>query len=212
MRRAAAQRMIMKLKEFFKQVRWGTFVSALLTIIVGILLIALPERLSHVLCVIVGVLFLISGVFAVAGYFARRISDMSDFVLGFVQIAVALWLFIAPDSALRVLMAVFGVMLLLRAIAGMGHAMESYKANAKYWWTGLAVSVLTLVLAIVILCNPFTTLRVLMIVAGIAFIYDGIADMIVMFRTMNTAKHSEQKSRLDGMTEIEEDPDVGKDE
>ena len=203
--------MILKVKEFFGRVRWGTFVSSLLTIIVGILLVALPESSSRILCVIVGVLFLLGGIFGIAGYFVRRISDMSDFVLGFVQIALALWLFIAPGSALKVLMVVFGVLLLLRSFAGAGHAMKSYRHNAKYWWTGLIVSLLTLVLAIIVLCNPFETLRVLMIVAGIAFIYDGAADMFVMFRTANEMKHSEQKSRLDGMTEIEEDPDVGED-
>ena len=199
----------MKLKELLGRIRWGTFVSSLLTIIVGILLVALPESSSHILCILVGILFLLSGVFGIAGYFVRHISDMTDFVFGFVEIALALWLFIAPDSALKVLMVVFGVLLLLRAFAGMGHAMESYKRNAKFWWTGLIVSLLTLVLAIIVLCNPFGTLRILMIVAGIAFIYNGISDMMVMFRTMDSEKHSEQKSRLDGMTEIEEDPDNG---
>ena len=188
----------MKAKEFFGRVRWGTFVSSLLTIIVGILLVALPESSSRILCVIVGVLFLLSGIFGIAGYFVRRISDMSDFVLGFVQIALALWLFIAPGSALKVLMVVFGVLLLLRSFAGAGHAMESYRHNAKYWWTGLIVSLLTLVLAIIVLCNPFETLRVLMIVAGIAFIYDGDVRHVPHGERDEAFRAKEQAGRNDG--------------
>lgn len=195
----------MDLKQTLRRIRWGTLVSALLTVVVGILLIALPESSAHALCITAGVLLLFAGIFNFVGFFVGIAASGADLVAGVAEIAVSFWLFFAPDSALRVLMIAFGIILLLRSVAAIGNSFLARREAGKSWIVAFIVSAVMAVMAIVVLCNPFGTMRVLMIVTGALLIADGISDIVLVFRVRKGAKNIGKKLEQFGMHEVEED-------
>ncbi len=200
----------MKLKDFVRKFRWGAMLPAILSVAMGILLIAVPEGAAVALVVSSGVLLLIAGIVSVIVFLAGHSAGARELVAGVAEITIALWCFIAPHSALRVLMLAFGILLLVRAFAGAGDAVVAKRQGDKLWGGMLAAAIAFAALAVVVLVNPFGSLRVLSVVTGVILIADGVAELIILvrkYRRIRAAKKSVRRVyERSRMTEVEEDP------
>ena len=194
----------MKLKDFVRKFRWGAMLPAILSVAMGILLIAVPEGAAVALVVSSGVLLLIAGIVSVIVFLAGYSAGARELVAGVAEITIA------PHSALRVLMLAFGILLLVRAFAGAGDAVVAKRQGDKLWGGMLAAAIAFAALAVVVLVNPFGSLRVLSVVTGVILIADGVAELIILvrkYRRIRAAKKSVRRVyERSRMTEVEEDP------
>ena len=60
------------------------------------------------------------------------------------------------------------------------------------WWVALLLSLLTVALGVVLICNPFTIVDTVVRIIGAFLVYDGLSDMWILSRVFKTKKNREK--------------------
>lgn len=173
------------MNSILRERRLSSTVSALITIALGVVLLLWPDLSVRLLCMLLGAALLITGVGYIISYFARR-SKLSAFqfeiILGIVLAILGLWLILKPDIFISLLQFVFGAVLVIHGIVDLQASFHLQGAGYEKWWVALILSLLTVVLGAVIIFNPFGTMAALLILIGISLIFDGLSDLVLIFR------------------------------
>lgn len=167
----------------------SSIVTPIILLITGLILICSPESALKIICTVAGILLAIVGGLTVFNYLAKR-ADVVRLVFGIVLIALAIWLLVTPESAASILMIIFGIILLTQAISHL-FRLKFFPVRSSRWWSELVVSVVVAVIALLVLCNPFGSYRILMILAGIDLLIDGVIGLVAFFRKRSDDKDDE---------------------
>jgi uncharacterized membrane protein HdeD (DUF308 family) len=173
------------MKSILRERRLSSTFSALIAIALGVVLLLWPDLSSRLLCMILGATLLIAGAGYIISYFARRsrlATLQFEIILGIVLAILGLWLLLRPDIFLSLLQFVFGAVLVIHGVIDLQAAFHLQGAGYERWWLALILALLTVVLGAVIILDPFTTLNALLMLIGVALIYDGISDLLLIFR------------------------------
>lgn len=145
----------MTVKQFFKRFHWGMIVPAALLFLVGILLIAFPEKEYLARSVSVGIFFALSGATGLAAFFLGFEENPVYLLASVVQLSAALWMFITVYTPLYVFAIASAVVLFLMA------AGEIYRAAKRDGGARrivrIVLSALFMAACIVVPCDPFGT-------------------------------------------------------
>jgi uncharacterized membrane protein HdeD (DUF308 family) len=173
------------MKSILHERRKSSILTAVISILIGIVLVAFPVDSVRWVCLTFGAVLLLGGAWYVISYFRGK-SVMSafqlDLVLGIILAILGLWLLLRPESVMAVVQYVFGAFLLLRGVIDLQGALALRSAGVQRWSPALVVSLLTIVLSVIILLDPFSSLAVLITLIGCVFVYNGIVELFLIFR------------------------------
>ena len=105
-----------------------------------------------------------------------------DLVLGLIQLATGLVVLMRPGFLMSLAGIVVGFVLLIHGIHDIQHARES-KALGYEWKLSMGVGVAAVVMGVIVMINPFSTVETLLRIAGVFLLVDGIADLLMVWRT-----------------------------
>ena len=71
---------------------------------------------------------------------------------------------------------------MIHGIHDIQHARES-KALGYEWKISMGVGIAAVVMGIIVMVNPFSTLETLLRIAGVFLLVDGVADLLMVWRT-----------------------------
>lgn len=170
--------------DLLRRIRVNFVLTAILTLILGILLITSPGTAMRTIFLLVGWTLVISGA---ASLFTALLSKgqpvgQGDLVLGLVQVATGLVVLMRPGFLMSLAGIVVGFVLLIHGIHDIQHARES-KALGYEWKLSMGVGVAAVVMGVIVMVNPFSTLETLLRIAGIFLLVDGVADLLMVWRT-----------------------------
>ncbi len=170
--------------DLLRRIRVNFVLTAILTLILGILLITSPGTAMRTVFLLVGWTLVISGA---ASLFTALLSKgqpvgQGDLVLGLVQVATGLVVLMRPGFLMSLAGIVVGFVLLIHGIHDIQHARES-KALGYEWKLSMGVGVAAVVMGVIVMVNPFSTLETLLRIAGIFLLVDGVADLLMVWRT-----------------------------
>lgn len=164
------------IKSLFKKMKWETLITALMSIIVGILFLVEPENSSNVLCTVVGVAFVLLGAAMLVRYFASGFLFGSiHLIASIILLAIGIFSLLKPETFKIIITFVFGLFLMIDGLLKIQDGMDCYRANVKGWWALFLVSVLSIVLGSLVMFGSFDNI---MIFAGISLIVGGVLDII----------------------------------
>ena len=173
--------------DFFRELKRQTAVAAVITILLGLLLIILQSWTLAALLSFFGWTMIVIGAVAVLFVVVNR--DVSlDFglvAMGIVQLLAGLWVVRHPHGTIKLLAAAIGILVLIHALRDLQYAFDAYRANAQNWWVAAVTGGITLLLGVLILVRPFSLINKMMIFAGVCLIIDGISDLVVVRRLDN---------------------------
>ena len=184
-----------KKKSFLRHLRWGGYLSILLTALIGILLFILPE--GKTLSVGMGVLLLAAGALFLVSAFLNGKSEFLQLLFGIGAIGLAIWLLASPESAMPVFAYIFGGILLMRALLGVWASISAQREGGKWWKIQLAGTLIIAVFAIVLFFDPFETQLMLSLV-GICMILNAALELITFFRRLFVKPKEEDKAEKKG--------------
>lgn len=165
----------------------GSFFGSLCEILVGILLLTNPVRFTSGIIIAVGVLLAVLGVYHVVRYVrAEPLIAAHDFSLakGLVLLAAGLFcmfgteFFIATFPALTML---YGAVLLLLGFIRVQRAVDQLRLRQETWFFSALAAAATLIIAVLILVNPFHSVQILWTLLGITLLADAICDLLCLF-------------------------------
>lgn len=180
------------MKEFFKRLRVAAYVSAVLTIALGIVLVAWPLEVTGLICRIMGAVLVIMGAVYLFGYFVegRGILTVAG---GLLFLLLGVWIFITPGSVARLVPIVIGVVLLVHSLRDFQMASEAKKNGSGQWMMLFLLALLNCVFGVVCICDSFGVISVAVRMLGIALVYDGISNMIIVYHTAQAVKYAADK-------------------
>lgn len=170
--------------DLLRRIRVNFVLTAILTLILGILLITSPGTAMRTVFLLVGWTLVISGAASLLTALLSRGQPVGqgDLVLGLVQVATGLVVLMRPGFLMSLAGIVVGFVLLIHGIHDIQHARES-KAMGYEWKLSMGVGIVAVVMGVIVMVNPFSTLETLLRIAGVFLLIDGAADLLMVWRT-----------------------------
>jgi len=86
---------------------------------------------------------------------------------------------------------IVGILIMIHGFHNAVQAIDLKKMQYDNWWVALLLSLLTVALGVVLICNPFTIVDTVVRIIGAFLVYDGLSDMWILSRVFKTKKNRE---------------------
>ena len=172
------------MRSILHEQRNSSLVAALITIVVGLLLVFWPDLSVSLLCTVLGIASIASGVVYIIGWVRkRRMGQPAFYILpGVILCALGLWLVTRPASVVKLIQYIFGAILIFHGVVDVQGALSLMRQHWNRWWLDMLLAAATAALGLVIILNPFGTFAALAMITGFALIFDGVSDLFLIHR------------------------------
>ena len=160
---------------------WTEIITCGAIILLGIVLLILPGVATSILFNTIGGVCILIGLIHVIKYFtldARIAVVGNDMALGLAWIAGGVAIIIFKPLLVSLLPVVFGLVLLIGGGIKIQSSLGFKRMNATSWYWELICAVVSVVMGILIVSNPFSTALLMMRVIGAALVLEGCMDVI----------------------------------
>lgn len=184
------------MKTVLHEQRISSVLGALVTIALGVLLIWWPNRSMEYLCLLLGASILAIGAIYMIGWFIRRKSGVPSFFVlpGVILCALGVWLMTSPDSVIILIQYIFGAVLVFHGLLDLKAVFVLMRQRYANWWADLLLALVTAGLGAMVLLNPFGTFAALVVLIGVALVFDGVSDLVIIFRLSRSYKAVERRA------------------
>ena len=183
----------------FRHLKASMFVMQLVYLALGLALVFAPDMSARVLCYACGAALLAVGLLAVWRFAAARQERLLfawfSLVYGVLFTVLGIFLLVQPDTVLTVLPAVFGVFVLLDSLGRIQNALELRRAGLVRWWGMLFFALLSVVLGVLILINPFAALTTTVRVIGAVLLIESVLGLACALYTSLVLQELEKAVR-----------------
>ncbi len=191
-----------------KKLKWNLILMSLLYLGLGIFLLLVPGTALNVVCYALGAVVLICAVVQLVRYFAVErgiFQSQLTLISGLVCLALGAFLIIRSDIVVRILPIVFGLFVIFDSLGRIQNALELRRCNYESWKGFLALALLSVVLGVVMIMNPFGTMETLVMAIGVILIVEGTLNLLSALYTVIAVKrfmklHPETQSVLEAIT------------
>lgn len=173
-----------------KSLKLNASLAALAYLVLGIVLLLLPNTSKRVLCTVIGVGVAVYGLFSILSFLLDR--DPSGFsvelIVGVAALAFGLFSLLNSSFLMDFLIISLGLIIAVSSITSIKRALNLRVFGYPYWWTSLAVAVLSLVIALTFIFCPEVYGDLLMRIIGAMLIVESVGDLLTLRRLSRLAK------------------------
>lgn len=155
-----------------------SLITSIITGILGLILLFLPEATNKVVGILVGIIFLISGVNAIYKYFHRDGAKLYslNLVFGILYSILGVVIILYPFSVMSFVTVCLGLYLIVSGAMKMNYGFWLKRGNEDSWLITVATGILLIIFGIMVMFNPFVTLTLTKL-AGIFLIIVAVLDI-----------------------------------
>lgn len=153
---------------------------------VGILLLLHPVRFTTAIITVVGAALIVGGILNVVRYFKSSPEEAALGGLlgrGLISLAAGAFCAFNPQwflAAFPVVAILYGVLVLLAGLTKVQFALDLFRLKVRMWWWSALSAVLSILCALIIIRNPFSSMAVLWWFAGISLIVEAVFDLVAL--------------------------------
>ena len=176
---------------YIKSLKVNYSLSAVICVILGIVLLVWPGQSTQVVCMVLGIVLGGFGLIQIILYLATKEKTMvshSMMMLGVVLAVIGGWIVLKPETIIKAVPMIVGILFVIHGFHYAVQAIDLKKMQYDNWWVALLLSLLTVALGVVLICNPFTIVDTVVRIIGAFLVYDGLSDMWIMSRVFKTKK------------------------
>ena len=192
---------------YIKSLKVNYSLSAVICVILGIVLLVWPGQSTQVVCMVLGIVLGGFGLIQIILYLATKEKTMishSMMMLGVVLAVIGGWIVLKPETIIKAVPMIVGILIVIHGLHNAVQAIDLKKMQYDNWWVALLLSLLTVALGVVLICNPFTIVDTVVRIIGAFLVYDGLSDMWILSRIFKTKKNREKIIDTDAVI-IDED-------
>ena len=187
-----------------KKLKWNLILMSLLYLALGIFLLMVPGTALNVVCYALGGVVLACAAVQLVRYFVVE-RGVFQSQLTLICLALGAFLIIRSDVVVRVLPIVFGLFVIFDSLGRIQNALELRRCEYSSWKVFLLLAVLSVVLGIVMVVDPFGTMETLVMAIGLILILEGALNLLSALYTMLAIRrfmklHPETQSMLEAIT------------
>ncbi len=172
--------------------KFGTIALSAVFCAVGLLMIAVPEKMLPAWVDFFGVAMMIFGVIKLVGYFSKdlyRLAFQYDLPFGILMIALGFITTVKSDSVLYFLCISLGISILADGLFKMQIAIDAKRFGIGAWWLIVVLAAAAGAIGLLLVFRPAESLRVMTILLGASLLADGILNMCVAISTVKIIRH-----------------------
>lgn len=180
---------------YIKSLKVNYSLSAVICVILGIILLVWPGQSTQVVCMVLGIVLGGFGLIQIILYLATKEKTMvshSMMMLGVVLAVIGGWIVLKPETIIKAVPMIVGILIVIHGFHNAVQAIDLKKMQYDNWWVALLLSLLTVALGVVLICNPFTIVDTVVRIIGAFLVYDGLSDMWILSRVFKTKKNREK--------------------
>ncbi len=167
---------------FFYFNKKGAGIFSGISILIGLLFFLIPGITTSLITTIIGAFFLIQGVGFSINYFLnlkKGTATIFGVINAFILIALGVFTLTNHETIMSIIPFIVGIFVLFSAINGIQKSFALKNFGDNNWSSSLISAILKLVLAGILLLNPFTTAIVTIRVIGLSLIVESISSYFV---------------------------------
>ena len=153
-------------------------------IVIGIILIINPEFSTAVICILLGIVSLIWGIFSIyKHFFAKKYGYKSKFDIfqGVAGILLS-FIFIFCYNALASFLPIpIGIAIIFQSISKIRMAIFQKRSGARKWSLPMCLNIMSLILGTCLIINPFKSFPNVIRLIGIVLLINGITRLFTDF-------------------------------
>ena len=166
-------------KNVFRRMNNLSVLVAIITIILGLILLLMPEKTNKIVGTMVGISVLLTGLATIYKYFKRdgaKIYALS-LTFGVIFAIIGVLLIVYPYTVMQFVTICFGISIIVSGASRINNAFWLKKGNEESWLTTLGAGILVVAIGLLILFNPFANLTLTKLV-GAFLIIMGVLDLV----------------------------------
>lgn len=174
-----------------------SIVMAVLYIALGVVIIIYPKISLVALCLILGVATVLLGLLKIIGYFSKDLYCLAfqfDLAIGIASLIFGILLILHPGFVVSILPFLIGFFIMFSGLFTIQTARDSRAFGLKYWWVLLTAAILSVVLGILLVFNPFKSAVAIMFIVGVSLVISGGERLAV---SIITIKRSSERGKRD---------------
>lgn len=163
-----------------KELKSKYFIGAILYTLFGVFLLFFPRTTTKTICFAFAIILILIGMGYIISYAAKDFMKSYyryDLVIGLVCISVSIFIFIKVDIILGVIPILLGFIVLINSIVKLQRAVDLIRVHYPLGWLVLVLALLTGIFGVFLMADAFAATAMVMII-GVAFIWNGITDII----------------------------------
>ena len=156
-----------------------SIIGSVITILVGAILLFLPNLSNKVVGIITGVIFILFGLITAYKYLKRdgaKIYSSLNLVFAILYLILGLVIIIFPFSVVEFVTVCLGLFLVVNGATKINYGLWLKRGNSGAWLVTLVAGILLGVLGIMIVFNPFTAFALTQI-TGAFLIISGVLNL-----------------------------------
>jgi uncharacterized membrane protein HdeD (DUF308 family) len=158
-----------------------------------------PEQVAVLFCYIIGALALIFGIISLVIFFSRDTGTFAPgngLMIGMFASIFGLILLLKPDNGAVFFSMLVGVFIIVDSIIKIQASFEMRVVGAKRWWINLLISLISTVLGVLLVINPFGSGALLLIFIGITLIIDSLENIFTVIFIWRTGKQIKKEESI----------------
>lgn len=171
-------------------IKLNATLAALAYLVLGFILLLLPNTSKRVLCAVIGVGVTVYGIFNILGFLLDRdsVSFSIELLIGVAMLAFGLFSLINSSFLMDFLIISLGLIIAVSSVSSIKRALSLKVFGYPHWWMSLTVAILSLVIALTFVFCPDVYGDLLMRIIGALLIVESAGDLLTIRRLSKLAK------------------------
>lgn len=180
------------MRRILTEVKKYSLILIIVCAVLGVLLIAFPDKMLAYISLFIGGAFIACGIFAIINYLIKRRFTLT-LTLGIIAVISGVIICLAYRQIISVIVFLMGVFLLVGGIVNLVNAFYVASVMPRSWIVTTVLSVASVALGIVSMTNPFSAQNALVQFLGIGLLVFALLDLIAYIQVREIAKKVKYK-------------------
>ena len=172
------------MKEKIKGLRLHITVSAIISIIIGVLLVAYPTQTTVMISRVISAIIVLAGLAIIGSSVFENAKNVMGIIVGAVLAVLGVWMFTSPENniLLNIIPIAIGVILVVHGVQDLGMGFEvlrTKKGGSLFLFIGAVVNI---ALGLVCIAMAFNVITTIVWIIGLMLIFDGVTDIFFVHK------------------------------
>ncbi len=179
----------------------NVIIMCVIELVVGILLLIDPVKFTTGILIVVGIALMVVGLIKVIRYFRSSPEEAvsgQHMTFGLISLLAGAFCAFNPGwfiLTFPVITIFYGVAVLLVGLGKVQMAIDMLRFKNNKWWLGAISAAISIICAIIVISNPFSSTVALWWFTGISLIVEAVFDLITLI--IKSKKAKDQNNEID---------------
>lgn len=195
------------MKDFLRQIKADFLLSSVLCILLGVVFLIWKDGVIDVMGSVFAIMLIVIGVVYLCSFFLNLVTNGMSVLMGIIVLAVGIWFLIQPSVIMSLIPIVIGVVLLFHGIRALKETVDAKKFGYSSWGVNLALALLSIVFGIICIFDAFSIMEKAIMIVGIILIFNGLSNIWIAVTATHAARDYERRNAAIDVEFVEDSRD-----